>query len=611
MNQMEESSGRNEAILKKISASYPEAQREPDEVTTSPRGSAADLDQGFEVTQTCMTLRLTHTSLRRESIRLSSGDSYNIWDIARRRIHQPQAWIQKTKEVGYRGTNEVREHSLTTTEADLGKHGLSRLRIQIWLQTEQCIKLRGYDLPKGEWIPLKLQPVTTRISWKISVHSVGSMTRQAPSGRYWVNMPSDMDRPALPTNVTCNVNITNTDCLQEAEAHALGGAKVAVLNMANEKNAGGGFRSGAGAQEENLHRRSDMFRFLWGRRNVLYPLETGEAIISEGVTVFRGPEESGYPFLEKPFRVTIISCAALYRPLLRTRYSNIGDEGEPEMETEAADDMRVRIKTILYAAERSECDTIILSAFGCGAFRCPPGHVALIFRQEILANTMAYSRKKVIFAIFNDHNTGGFHNPSGNFQPFWDTFQDLSEGPNTLGKRKRTRPADQEGVEAADNMQPEEPENSQSRIQLERTPAHDSIPQGRAAAFMTKAMQKGGLHKMLNTTYRNGEEMYKAFLQDKRMDQKEAEKDKVASQQAEIPFCPGVNMIVELCEVCGKYPKHPESYSGGSGDVRGPVCCNKCRETQGQHHGKRCTQHMQPDALVLPNHVVVYPPPRV
>ena len=611
MNQMEESSGRNEAILKKISASYPEARREPDEDTTPSRGGAADLDQGFEVTQTCTTWRRTHTSLRRESIRLSRGDSYNIWDIARRRIHQPQAWIQKAKEVGYRATNEVGERSLNTTEASLGKHGLAGLRIQIWLQTEQCMELRGYDLPKGEWIPLKLQPVTARISWKISVHGVGSMTWQAPSGRYWVNMPSDLNYPALPANVTCNVSVTNTDCLQEAAAHALGGAKVAVLNMANEKNAGGGFRSGAGAQEENLHRRSDIFRFLWGRRNALYPFKTGEAIISEGVTVFRGPEESGYPFLEKPFRVTIISCAAVYHPLLKTRCSNIGDKGEPEMETEAADDMRVRVKAILYAAERSECDTIILSAFGCGAFRCPPGHVALIFRQEILANTMAYSRKKIIFAIFNDHNTGGFHNPGGNFQPFWDTFQDFSEGPNTLRKRKRARPAGQEGAEAADDMQPEETEGSRSRTQLERTPAPDTIPQGRAAAFMAKAMQKGGLHRMLNTTYSDGEEMYKAFLQDKRMDQKEAGKEKAASQHAEVPFCPGVDGIVELCEVCGKYPRHPESYSGGSGDVRGPVCCNKCRETQGQYHGKRCTQHMQPDALVLPNHVVVYPPSRV
>ena len=596
---MEETSGRHEARI-----------RQQDEDMTSSRGGITDLDQGFEVTQTCTTWRHTRTSLRRAAIRLSRGDNHNIWDIAPRWIHQPQAWIQKAKEVGYRGSNEVCEHNLTTTDANLRKHGLSGLRIQIWLQTEQSIKLRGYDLPKGEWIPLKLPPIATRISWKISVYSVGSMTRQALSGRYWVNMPSDMNRPALPANVTCNVSVINADCLQEAEAHVLGGSKVAVLNMANAKNAGGGFRSGAGAQEENIHRRSDMFRFLWGRKNALYPLKMGEAIISEGVTVFRGPEESGYPFMEKPFQVTIISCAAVHHPPLKTRYSNIGDEGEPEMETEAVDDMRVRIKAILYAAERSECDTIILSAFGCGAFRCPPTHVALIFRQEILANTMAYSRKKVIFAILDDHNTRVFHNPSGNFQPFWDTFQDFP-GPNTLRKRKRDKLADQEGNGAADNMQPEEPGGPRSSKQVERVPASDSLPQGRAAAFMAKAMQEGGLHRMLNTTYRNGEEMYKAFLLDKRMDQKEAEKKKVPSQQAEVPFCPGVNAIVELCKVCGKYPRHPESYGGGSGDVRGPVCCNKCRETQGQYHGDRCTQHVRPDSLVLPNHVVAYPPSRV
>ena len=495
--------------------------KQPDEDMTSSRGGTTALDQGFEVTQTCTTWRHTRTSLLRAAIRLSRGDDHNIWDITPRRIHQPGAWILKAKEVGYRGPNEVCEHNLTKTDANLRKHGLSGLRSQIWLQTEQSIKLRGYDLPKGEWIPLKLPSMATRISRKISVYNVGSMTRQALSGRYWVNMPSDMNRPALPANVTCNVSVINSDCLQEAEAHVLGGSKVAVLNMANSKNAGGGFRSGAGAQEENIHRRSDVFRFLWGRRHALYPIKTGEAIMSEGVTVFRGPEESGYPFMEKPFQVTVISCAAVHHPPLQTRciYPNMGDEGEPEMETEAADDMRVRIKAILYAAERSECDTIMLSAFGCGAFRCPPTHVALIFRQEILANTMVYSRKKIIFAILDDHNTKGFHNPCGNFQPFWDTFQDFP-GPNTLRKRKRDKMVGQGGNGAADNMQPEEPESPRGSKQAKGALAPNNLPQGRAAAFMAKAMQEGGLHRMLNTTYRNGEELYKAFLQDKRMDQK-------------------------------------------------------------------------------------------
>eukprot|EP00969_Alexandrium_andersonii_P355275 15444015-Alexandrium_andersonii.AAC.1 len=38
--------------------------------------------------------------------------------------------------------------------------------------------------------------------------------------------------------------------------------EVAVRNMASSRHPGGGVRRGAGAQEENLHRRTDAFRFL-------------------------------------------------------------------------------------------------------------------------------------------------------------------------------------------------------------------------------------------------------------------------------------------------------------------------------------------------------------
>eukprot|EP00969_Alexandrium_andersonii_P049554 2175084-Alexandrium_andersonii.AAC.1 len=66
--------------------------------------------------------------------------------------------------------------------------------------------------------------------------------------------------------------------------------------MANKKRPGGGVRSGAGAQEENLHRRSDAFRFL--ERQVqggdLYPIPAEACLVTEKVTVFRGAEAEGY-----------------------------------------------------------------------------------------------------------------------------------------------------------------------------------------------------------------------------------------------------------------------------------------------------------------------------
>eukprot|EP00969_Alexandrium_andersonii_P123653 5464528-Alexandrium_andersonii.AAC.1 len=47
-----------------------------------------------------------------------------------------------------------------------------------------------------------------------------------------------------------------------ARGYGDSGYRVAVLNMASSKHPGGGVRDGRGAQEENLHRRTDAFRFL-------------------------------------------------------------------------------------------------------------------------------------------------------------------------------------------------------------------------------------------------------------------------------------------------------------------------------------------------------------
>eukprot|EP00969_Alexandrium_andersonii_P237340 10476359-Alexandrium_andersonii.AAC.1 len=47
-----------------------------------------------------------------------------------------------------------------------------------------------------------------------------------------------------------------------AKGYGSNGYEVAVLNMASSRHPGGGVKSGQGAQEENLHRRTDAFRFL-------------------------------------------------------------------------------------------------------------------------------------------------------------------------------------------------------------------------------------------------------------------------------------------------------------------------------------------------------------
>ena len=60
---------------------------------------------------------------------------------------------------------------------------------------------------------------------------------------------------------------------------------------------------GAGAQEENFHRRSDAARWTIWQAMDHYPIPSSACLVSDPVTVFRGSEKDGYPYLAEPFKV--------------------------------------------------------------------------------------------------------------------------------------------------------------------------------------------------------------------------------------------------------------------------------------------------------------------
>lgn len=59
------------------------------------------------------------------------------------------------------------------------------------------------------------------------------------------------------------VDVQNTDCLYAGAQLKEQGYNPAVLNMASRRNPGGGVVTGAGAQEETLFRRTNLFRSLY------------------------------------------------------------------------------------------------------------------------------------------------------------------------------------------------------------------------------------------------------------------------------------------------------------------------------------------------------------
>ena len=157
---------------------------------------------------------------------------------------------------------------------------------------------------------------------------------------------------------------------------------IGVLNMASRTQPGGKVAQGHGAQEEDLYRRTDASRHTqrWFSSTNVYPLnqEQPVAMILKDVTIIRGTCEKGYPWLTSKNKFTMISVAAQKKPKLLWQDGVAYYDSIVEKQS-----MRQRIRVMLKAMASSGCDMMIVSAFGCGAFKHPPEEVATMFKEEI------------------------------------------------------------------------------------------------------------------------------------------------------------------------------------------------------------------------------------
>lgn len=215
----------------------------------------------------------------------------------------------------------------------------------------------------------------------------------------------DNESPAKPVKKK-TIKVLSEDCLLTARRFA--DRNPIVLNMASRRNPGSGVEGGAGAQEECLFRSSNYYRTLYPMRD-WYPMDRNfGGIYSPDVTVFRGLEDDGYPLLEEPFRTNFVAVAAISRPDLigGVKYT---------LEDELV--MKDKIRTILNIAARFGHKVLILSAFGCGAFRNPPHQVARLFKEILEEPTYNEIFEEVYFSIKPDHN-----DISGNCKAFREVF---------------------------------------------------------------------------------------------------------------------------------------------------------------------------------------------
>ena len=219
-----------------------------------------------------------------------------------------------------------------------------------------------------------------RVDWRRSVDAAVAARR---------SIPPDAPLPAAPAGAVAatRAQVANETTLGAARRLADVGLRPLALNFANGVHPGGGFLSGARAQEEVLCRSSALYPTLAG--DPMYaahaerplPDSTDWAILSPEVPVFRMDDGTALP---EPWLCSFVTCAAPYAPGV----------GQPL----AGDLLCARIHRVLTIARAHGYRALVLGAWGCGAFGNDPERTARDFLGA-LTGPFAGVFSDVVFAV--------------------------------------------------------------------------------------------------------------------------------------------------------------------------------------------------------------------
>ncbi|WP_372720616.1 TIGR02452 family protein [Novipirellula sp.] len=208
-----------------------------------------------------------------------------------------------------------------------------------------------------------------------------------------VSIPPNMPLPTAEAHpdgdghAETRVTVANETTLVAAHALVDEGLRPLALNFANGVEPGGGFLRGATAQEETLCRSSGLYATLFGdpmyefHRDHDPAASSDWAILSPNVPVFRNDAAVE---CDPPWSLDFLTCAAPYAPAIGRL------DAEPML--------RKRIHRVLAIARAYQYQSLVLGAWGCGAFANDPLQTAKDFR-DALEGDFAGAFERVVFAI--------------------------------------------------------------------------------------------------------------------------------------------------------------------------------------------------------------------
>lgn len=182
--------------------------------------------------------------------------------------------------------------------------------------------------------------------------------------------------------------------------------RVGVLSFASATKPGGGFLSGAQAQEESLARASTLYASLVtptaaqfhqlhkkDRRGGFY---SHAMIFSPSVLVLRDDAGAWVP----PYQIEVVTCAAVNAGVVR---QHAGDSFGPDTAARIEGTMRERMARILFLFEQRGLRNIVLGSFGTGVFRNDVDMVADIWFDLLAEDGARFARSfdRVVFGIID------------------------------------------------------------------------------------------------------------------------------------------------------------------------------------------------------------------
>lgn len=221
--------------------------------------------------------------------------------------------------------------------------------------------------------------------------------KQAPS---LLLDPESLQHSTRPLKHPCELSVVRQGSIEQAlDLRAQGQLNVGILVFCSARRPGGGWLSGANAQEETISLCSTWA--LGAHHPKFHEIEHQDCTYSNAILTLHGHILSSQPgqYLPTPEPATFIGFAAPNLKALEESGVNIQ---KLDFRKRCLHLLTERCSLALDAFEQAQCDSVVLGPIGCGVFRNDPEIVAQAWVDALASKQRGFSH--IDFALSDQPN---------------------------------------------------------------------------------------------------------------------------------------------------------------------------------------------------------------